>query len=105
MKITAILIGIGALLFDALTVVPAEAAKPPGRGYSCSALAKQIGKRNVWQTIFYGEREIGFAGWDRDWIRRAPCFKTQADCKAWLYAAQTYYWEMMEFQPCRKGGY
>jgi hypothetical protein len=87
----------------ALPALPAaEAANPPRvRGESCGALAAQIGKANVWSTSFYGERKDLF---DRiEFYQAAPCFRSQADCKAWLYWAQTDWNHYNYWNPCRKG--
>jgi hypothetical protein len=81
----------------------AVSANPPVKAQSCRTVAAQVGGKNMWGASFYGERKDF---WDVRWpYRNAPCFKSQQSCKAWLYWAQTYYWEMMQFQPCRKGGY
>jgi hypothetical protein len=81
---------------------PAEAANPPRvQPQSCSRLKAEIGARNVWQTSFVGQRRGPF---DRlESFHAAPCFRTQAACKAWLYWAQTDWDHYQYFNPCRKG--
>jgi hypothetical protein len=56
---------------------------------SCSVLSSQIGRRNVWHAWFHGSQQI-----DQDQHRdfsAAPCFRTHADCFAWMYWAQSDY--------------
>ncbi|HET7715743.1 MAG TPA: hypothetical protein VFK86_08955 [Bauldia sp.] len=81
---------------------PADAANPPRvQGESCSKLKAMLGRANVWQTSFVGQRKGPF-----DQIlsyHAAPCFRTQANCKAWLYWAQTDWDYYQYFNPCRKG--
>lgn len=78
------------------------AATPPRvSGESCARLGAEIGRGNVWQTSFVGQRR-GF--FDRlESFHAAPCFRTQAACKAWLYWAQTDWNYYQYFNPCRKG--
>lgn len=68
--------------------IPVDAANPPRvQGQSCSKLKAAIGKSNVWSTSFVGQRKGPF---DRiESYQAAPCFRSQADCKAWLYWAQS----------------
>jgi len=83
-------------------VVPAHAANPPRvQPQSCRALKAEIGAKNVWQTSFVGQRRGPF---DRlESYHAAPCFRTEAACKAWLYWAQTDWDRYQYFNPCRKG--
>lgn len=82
---------------------PAAAASPPRvQGQNCQVLAAQIGGANVWQTTFWAWRFDVFG--DREDIFTAPCFSSEANCKAWLYWAQSD-WKHSFYQwpPCQKG--
>jgi hypothetical protein len=82
--------------------IPADAANPPRvKGGSCSKLKAELGRANVWQTSFVGERIGPFDQYEK--YHAAPCFRTQADCKAWLYWAQTDWDRYQYFTPCKKG--
>ena len=99
-------LGLAALLVAAsilsTATIPAEAANPPRvQGQSCSKLKAQLGRANVWQTSFVGQR-LGPFDQLEDY-HAAPCFRTQADCKAWLYWAQTDWDRYQYFNPCKKG--
>lgn len=86
----------------ASATLPAEAANPPRvSGQSCSKLKAEMGRANVWQTSFVGERLGPFDQLEK--YHAAPCFRTQADCKAWLYWAQTDWDRYQYFTPCKKG--
>jgi hypothetical protein len=102
MRILAGLFGLAALLVLAGAGQRAEAAQPPRvPAYDCGYLANTRGPANVWQTLFRGQRETLFGPDNHYWA--APCFKTQATCKAWLYWAQSDWPKLNSFQPCRKG--
>jgi hypothetical protein len=81
---------------------PAEATPHPRvAGLDCGGLARRIGPGNVWRAFFSGEKETLF---DHRWpFTAAPCFKTQADCRNWLYWAQTDYPLDQEVRLCRRG--
>jgi hypothetical protein len=98
MKTLAALFVLSAMLGGA---APAEAAPPRVEALDCGALAAQKGPANLWQTWFHGERETLFDR--REFTTAAPCFTTQANCKAWLYWAQTDWQKYSTFRPCRKG--
>ncbi len=81
---------------------PAEAAQPPRvQAFVCSYLAATRGPANVWQTWFTGQRDQLF-GPDLHYTA-SPCFNSLANCKAWLYWAQSDYPKQNTFKPCRKG--
>ncbi len=90
-----------ACLVSAATI-PADAASPPRvNGENCNKLKAAIGRSNVWSTSFIGQRKGPF---DQIWsFQDAPCFRTQANCKAWLYWAQSDWDYYQYFNPCRKG--
>ncbi len=95
------LFGLAALLILA-SPNGASAAQPPRvAAYDCGYLAATKGPANVWQTWFRGQRERLF-GPNLSYLA-APCFTTLANCKAWLYWAQSDWPVMNTFQPCRKG--
>lgn len=99
MRTLAALFALSTVLAGAAT--PAAAAPPRVPAYDCGSLAAQVGRGNVWQTWFTGQREDLF---DRiDTYTAAPCFTTQANCKAWLYWAQTDFPSVNSTRPCRKG--
>ena len=101
MRIRAAPFGLAAFLTLA-AANPAEAAQPPRvPAYDCGYLASVKGPGNVWQTWFHGERETLFDR--REQYTAAPCFPTQAECKAWLYWAQSDWQKYSTFRPCRKG--
>ncbi len=85
-----------------LPALPAAAANPPRvQPQSCSRLKAEIGAKNVWHTSFVGQRQGFFDQMES--IHVAPCFRTEAACKAWLYWAQTDWDRYQYFNPCRKG--
>jgi hypothetical protein len=91
-----------ALLFSsAFAPKVADAAPPRVEGFSCS-----YGKapRGTWIGYFDGIKEspiISF-GERYDPVTMIRCFKTQADCKAWKYWAQTDYPTAVRTAWCRK---
>jgi len=95
-----------AMALAAATTIPlattAEAAAPPRvEGYHCPTLAAMEGPANVWHTWFRGQKEDLFDRIDR--FVASPCFRTEAECKAWLYWAQTDWPDRNTFRPCAKG--
>jgi hypothetical protein len=100
-----ILIGVSGLAVLAALVAsagPADAAQPPRvEAYQCGPLVTEVGADNVWQTWFRGQKTGVF-----DWVDRvvaAPCFTSEANCKAWLYWAQSDYPEFNAFRACHRG--
>jgi hypothetical protein len=100
----------GLAMLSGLAAAPAMVqAKTPPRvpAYSCSALSAAIGASKVWQTQFEGNRPSPL-----DFFREhprmehyaaAPCFKTEAACKAWLYWIQSDWPLQNNYRPCRRG--
>jgi len=80
------------------------AADPPPRGVQaldCRSLAAAAGPANVWWTAFRGERSNL---WDQvQAYSVTACFLAEADCRAWLYWAQSDYPDRMVSTPCRRG--
>jgi hypothetical protein len=99
MRMLAALLALSTVLAGA--IAPAEAAPPRVAAYDCGALAAQKGPGNVWQTWFSGRRDELFG--PDSFYTAAPCFTTQANCKAWLYWAQSDWQKYSTFRPCRKG--
>ena len=86
----------------AVSIGSAQAAAPPRvEAFHCSYLVSSVGAANVWQTWFNGERSNLFDRVTR--LIAAPCFQTEANCKAWLYWAQSDYTDYSTFRPCRRG--
>ena len=100
MKVFAGFLGLAALAALAMPHA-ANAAPPRVAAYSCGALAAQVGPRNVWQTWFRGMHHELFGPPSRYYA--APCFRTEAACRAWLYWAQTDWPLQNTFRPCRRG--
>jgi hypothetical protein len=95
------LIAATALVAAAMTV-PAAAAQPPRvKAYSCSALKRTLPVSQIWSTWIYGERRNLFG--PNDAYQNAPCFKSLANCKAWLYWAQTDWNIDTRMKPCHRG--
>ena len=92
-----------AMVFLAAAVVPpvapsAFAAQPPRvQALNC----RSVSASSSWWTVFYGEK-TNFWGY-RESYNRSACFKSQKDCKAWLYWAQSDWPDMNRNQGCRKG--
>ena len=64
---------------------------------NCRALAATV-RAPVWETWFRGSRKDI---WDREeTIYDYGCFRTEAQCKAWLYRVQSD-WQRNNFLPCR----
>ena len=77
--------------------LPAGAAQPPRvQSLNCRSISG-----TSWWTVFYGEK-TNFWG-NRESYHRSACFKSQQDCKAWLYWAQSDWPDMNRNQGCRKG--
>lgn len=95
---------LGAALLLAVPPGGADAQEqryPRVRAERCDVLAERIGARNVWTSSFSGQRRD-----IRDWterISRRGCFRTQADCRAWLYWMQSDWPLLMNFRQCRRG--
>jgi hypothetical protein len=78
--------------------LPATAAQPPRvQALNC----RSVSASTSWWTVFHGER-TNFWGY-RESFNRSACFKSQKDCKAWLYWAQSDWPDMNRNQGCRKG--
>lgn len=68
----------------------------------CRALAASVGPQNVWFSRFSGSKPNP---WDTGlWPAWGNgCFKTQAECKRWLYAVQSEWPQLMDFTFCQRG--
>lgn len=81
----------------------ADAAAPPRvEGQDCRVLAAKIGSDKVWQTTFWAWRTDDFGFREEYFV--APCFASEAACKAWLYWTRSD-WDpdYVPPQPCRRG--
>jgi hypothetical protein len=89
------------LIAPVVTLDDASAAPPRVKGQSCSY---PKAPRGTWVGYFDGLKEspiISFG--DRYYpVTILRCFKTQADCKAWKYWAQTDYPTAIRTAWCRK---
>ena len=96
------LLGAMATIATVALATSADAASPPRvEGEDCRILAAAIGKDKVWQTTFWA---TGVDTFDRPVeFFAAPCFRTEAACKAWLYWAQSDWDRYQYFNPCKKG--
>jgi hypothetical protein len=83
-----------------LMAAPAEAAPPRVAALSCKALAKTTPRSQIWWSYFYGEKSGLFR---REWHSATGCFKSQANCKAWLYWQMTDWPLDMRWTACRTG--
>jgi len=92
----------GLVVFGHVAAAEAQEQRYPRvRAYSCGWLADEIGPGRVWTVWFRGQRET-----IRDRIERTSvrgCFRTQADCRAWLYWMQSDFPLLMNFGQCRRG--
>lgn len=68
----------------------------------CRALASKMGPENVWSSRFSGSRPNP---WDTGlWPAWGNgCFKTEAECRRWLYDVQSQWPQLMDFTFCRRG--
>jgi hypothetical protein len=90
------------MMIAAAAAQPAQAKEHPRvAGLSCSALARSMGAGNVWQTYFYGEQLLGIN--HRFVYSEAPCFRTEVDCRNWLYWAQTDWPREQDVRWCHRG--
>ena len=97
----AVALGAALTLASAAAPTPAAAAPPRVNALNCKTLAKSMAKSSIWSTSFYGQR-TDF--WNhREFASFAPCFRSQQDCKAWLYWAQTDWSDYNRWKPCHTG--
>jgi len=91
-----------ALLLSTLAVATMPAGAAPARvtALSCKTLAKSMARNQIWWSHFYGERSGLFR---REWHSATGCFKSQANCKAWLYWQMTDWPLDMRWSACRRG--
>jgi hypothetical protein len=82
----------------------ANAANTPPRvlGQNCAVVAAKVGKAKTWQAVYWGWRRDIFDRHNEQSLQ-APCFTTQASCKAWLYWAQTDYPNEIVIHFCKSG--
>jgi hypothetical protein len=82
----------------------ASAANVPPRvqGQNCNAVAAKVGQAKTWQAVYWGWRRDIFDRHNEQSLQ-APCFTTQASCKAWLFWAQTDYPNEIVIHFCKAG--
>ncbi len=82
---------------------PVSAAQPPRvQGLNCTRSLKASAPKNaIWWAAFWGQREGFFDR--RESTHQVRCFRSQADCKAWLYWIQSDWPEWNQFLPCKRG--
>ena len=82
----------------------ALAAKTPPRvqGLNCAATAAKVDRAKTWQALYWGWRRDIFDRHNEEFMQ-APCFTTQASCKAWLWWAQTDYPNEIVIHFCKTG--
>jgi hypothetical protein len=68
----------------------------------CQALERTVGPKGVWFSQFSGAHNDP---WDRGKVHASGvgCFKTYAQCKAWLYRSQSDWPQLMDFTFCKRG--
>lgn len=83
--------------------VTASAAPPPRvEGLYCTRALKASAPANAfWWAVFQGERKGFFGG--RETTRQLRCFRSQADCKAWLYWVQSDWPDLNQLRRCKRG--
>ncbi len=86
----------------ALTYAAHAAAPSRVEGEDCGVLAAALGKDKIWQTTFWAHGKDEF-DLPVEFFA-APCFRTEAACKAWLYWARSD-WDpnYVQPQPCTRG--
>jgi hypothetical protein len=86
----------------ALAAGPYRPAPPRVEGMSCPAAFAKVGRAKTWQALYWGWRRDIFDRHDEQFMQ-APCFTSQASCKAWLYWAQTDYPHQNVTKFCKPG--
>lgn len=92
-KTARVALAILALAAASMAAVPLPQAAAQGffggpSGANCNVLQQQGG--SYWQGFVRGAQESAFTGDDGiSQYTDAHCFRTEAECEAWLYAAQS----------------
>jgi hypothetical protein len=108
-RLTATALMVSALAGTIAAPVPASAQVFFGLSYGqnvsqgdCKALAAKLGPRKVWFSRFSGSRpDVWDRGLESAW--GVGCFKTQQECKRWLYNTQSDWPRLMNFIRCKQG--
>ena len=97
------LIGLAAFAAALTAATGSQAAQPKRgvQGVDCSTLARSIGASKVWRSYFRGARQGPFD--HVFWYTSSPCFRSQADCTAWLYWAQSDWPYYTTVTRCHRG--
>lgn len=101
---TAALVAFGVTMTPPLAIAAGPYRPPPPRveGMSCAAAIAKVGRAKTWQALYWGWRRDIFDRHDEEFMQ-APCFTTQASCKAWLYWAQTDFPNETQMKFCKPG--
>jgi hypothetical protein len=68
----------------------------------CKGLAAAIGARKIWFSRFSGSKpDVWDRGLEPAW--GVGCFRTQKECKRWLYNTQSEWPRLMNFTFCKQG--
>ena len=61
------------------------------------------GGASLWQGFFHGRKEMDWGFRKYEDTSESYCFRTQTQCKNWLYNMQSEYTSMVWSAVCRKG--
>jgi hypothetical protein len=87
------------LLF-APTQDPEYVPQTYGSRYDCKAMTQQYGAQNVWHGLIGGRKQVDIRRVRQ--YSREGCFKTEAECKAFLRYMSGYFLQVFT-SSCRKG--
>lgn len=91
--------GILSDLLFAPTHDPAYVPQTYGTQYDCKAMSQKYGAQNVWRGLIGGRKQVDLRV---SQYSREGCFKTQAECQAFLTYMSGYFLQVFT-QSCRKG--
>ncbi|MEJ0012318.1 MAG: hypothetical protein WDM94_06730 [Bauldia sp.] len=97
-----VVLGVAAVPSFAQAAGPYPPPPPRVQGMNCAAVASKVGRAKTWQALYWGWRRDIFDRHDEQFLQ-APCFTTQASCKAWLYWAQIDFPKMTVMKFCKTG--
>ncbi|MCX5520131.1 hypothetical protein OSH10_16945 [Kaistia defluvii] len=108
-RLAAAILAASALAGATAAPVPASAQVFFGLSYGqnvsqgdCKGLAASLGPRKVWFSRFSGSKpDVWDRGLEPAW--GVGCFRTQQECKRWLYNTQTEWPRLMNFTRCAQG--
>lgn len=91
---------LGDLLFSP-TEDPEYVPETYGTRYDCKQVIAKYGADNVWHGLIGGRKQVDIRRVRQ--FSREGCFKTQAECKAFLTYMSGYFLQVFT-SSCRKGG-